>query len=284
MAVCRPIIRAALSALAALAITSMSLAAGHAIPAAAATDHTALVVVDTGSTVDAITVHFSTDSITGRQALDLTGLPVVYRAYGSNGVAVCAIKLVGCSAGQDCLTCGGDHYWAYSHAKAGSSQFTTSSTGVSSSQVHDGDEEGWKWGQGEPPAYVQQGSSGPTSTSTTAASSGGTPTSRATAGTGASSAPTVTTPSGAAPTSTTASPGAIPLTPTTSVDAGGSTFAVADPAPTGPNEAASRSPRPTASHRNHDSSSLPGFIALAAVLAGLGALGLRARTRRRSPV
>src|SRR5204862_456706 len=83
---------------------------------------------------------------------------------------------VGCEVSQGCLTCGGDHYWAYSHADSGQAVLTPSSKGVSSSTVRDGDEEGWKWGRGEPPAYVRPP---PGSASTTTTAGPGSPPSRA---------------------------------------------------------------------------------------------------------
>lgn len=87
--------------------------------ARAAGTHRAMVIVDTGSTTYQRVVTFSSDSITGIQALDLAGAnPVVY-SYAGQGGAVCRLFGVGRDAGPNCLG-GGDgdnRYWAYFRAE-----------------------------------------------------------------------------------------------------------------------------------------------------------------------
>ncbi len=128
---------------------------GGTTPAfAAPADHHAVVVVDTGSLVRTVCVHFTADSITGTQALDLAGVSPVYRGYGTTGAAVCSLCQQGCPADGSCLTCGGADYWQYYKSPAGSSAYTYSIGGAGASQVHDGDIEGWKWGHSVQPPHV----------------------------------------------------------------------------------------------------------------------------------
>jgi len=120
--------------------------------------HRAAVIIDTGTTVKHVCIRFTASSISGKDALDLANqvdpsVQPVYRDYGSLGSFVCAL----CGTGNPQSDCTGQQsgkYWAYTRAAAGTSQFTTSSMGVSSTQVHDGDVEGWRWGTGGAPAYA----------------------------------------------------------------------------------------------------------------------------------
>jgi hypothetical protein len=123
--------------------------------AGAAGTHRALVIVDTGTTTYQRVITFDSDSITGIQALDLAGAnPVVYTFSGQGG-AVCRLFGVGRDAGPNCLggADGDNRYWAYFRAPNGTSSFTYSRAGAGSTQVHDGDVEGWKFGTGQAPAW-----------------------------------------------------------------------------------------------------------------------------------
>ncbi|MCU1450245.1 MAG: hypothetical protein JWP02_2415 [Acidimicrobiales bacterium] len=146
--------------LAGLLLLSTALLVPGATSSAQST-HQALVVIDTGSTVRHVCIRFTSASISGRDALDLAArvdpsVEPVYRDYGGDyGVAVCSLCGVGTSSG-DCPGSSGN-YWAYYRAVAGSTQFAYSSSGASSTTVHDGDVEGWHWRPGTPPyASVQQ--------------------------------------------------------------------------------------------------------------------------------
>lgn len=113
-------------------------------------------IVDTGSTTHRSVVTFTEDSISGLDALQRAGAnPVVY-AYAGQGGAVCALYGLGRPAGPGCLggSDGDPRYWAYFRAPAGSTSFGYSSAGAGSTRVHDGDVEGWRWGTGQPPAFV----------------------------------------------------------------------------------------------------------------------------------
>lgn len=120
----------------------------------AGTDHRAVVTVDTGSLVKTVCIHFTADSISGTQALDLAGVYPVYRGYGTTGAAVCSLCNQGCPPDSSCLTCGGANYWQYYRSPAGTASYTYSAAGAGATQVHDGDVEAWKWGNRQMPVYV----------------------------------------------------------------------------------------------------------------------------------
>jgi hypothetical protein len=122
---------------------------------AATTVHRAAVIVDTGTTVKRVCVRFTEDSISGKDALDRAGVDPVYRSYGGAlGSAVCSLCGVGRSY-ADCLGSGASAtYWIYWRAAAGTTSFTRSAFGVSSTRVHDGDVEGWRWGVSEAPPFA----------------------------------------------------------------------------------------------------------------------------------
>jgi hypothetical protein len=115
------------------------------------------VIIDTGATVKHVCIRFTADSISGRDALDLANqvdrsVQPVYRDYGGLGAAVCSL----CGTGNpqsDCLGQQSGKYWAYDRAPSGTTKFAGSSEGISSTQVHDGDVEGWYWGAGGAPPY-----------------------------------------------------------------------------------------------------------------------------------
>ena len=139
-----------------LGLVAIALGVGAVPPVATAAEtHHAAVIVDTGGDVHRVVISFSEDSITGIDALQRGGAdPVVY-AFGVGG-AVCRLWGVGRDAGPNCLggQDGNNNYWAYFRAPAGTSAFKYSSIGAGSSQVHDGDVEGWKFGTGAAPTYV----------------------------------------------------------------------------------------------------------------------------------
>lgn len=123
-------------------------------PAAGESVHRAAVVVDLGNDVRTARVTFTSESISGIEALQLAGFAPVVRAYGGNGGAVCAICDHGCPADSTCLTCGGADYWAYFRAPSGAGSYTYWPSGAGSTRVHDGDVEAWKWGKGTAPRFV----------------------------------------------------------------------------------------------------------------------------------
>jgi len=143
-------------------------------PAQAAPQNAAAVVVDDGTRVSTFCVRFSSDSISGVEALQATGLPVVTRAFGGMGAAICSLGGTGCGSGTDCLTCRAPLYWAYHRQNAAADGFTRSNVGAGSTRVTNGTVEGWKFGTGEAPEFrtfasVCSGGSGGANPATTSA-------------------------------------------------------------------------------------------------------------------
>lgn len=292
-------------AVAGIALVWLSLASG-APPAAlavataatagqAAVEHRAAVIVDTGARVKSVCVRFREESISGVEALALAQVDPVLQAYSGKGAAVCALCGVGCPAGDSCLTCNPDgKFWSYSRAPAGTGSLLTSGAGASSTTVHDGDVEGWKWALGGAPPFqtVEQvcGEAPAPSTSLPATTS---PALATTAAGPAATVPVVT----AAPATTRAPP-----RPTTTAAHPGSTPAGGGGAPAGdtttPSSPATagapaagssgRTPDLAASRRAHDrdgGGKWPGLAVFGVALAGLTAWGVRAgqdRARRRN--
>ncbi|HEY5886925.1 MAG TPA: hypothetical protein VIT24_04310 [Acidimicrobiales bacterium] len=120
--------------------------------------HRAAIVVDTGSGVVSRCVTFSEDSISGITALQRAGLAPVVRSFSGTGGAVCGLNGLGCPADSSCLTCQAPNYWAYYRADNGANGFSYSQVGAGSTQVTDGDVEGWRWGSGAAPAFRSFGS------------------------------------------------------------------------------------------------------------------------------
>jgi hypothetical protein len=196
------------------------------VPAGAAAEHRALVVVDTGTGVIRRTITFTEDSISGIAALQRAGAePVVY-TYSGQGGAVCRLFGVGRDAGPNCLG-GGDgdaRYWAYWRAPSGTAAYTYSRVGAGATAVHDGDVEGWRFGTGAAPPWSPVPPPAPTGTTAAPpppapaaappAGSGGATMTPAAPGTdpaaGSPGSPGST--ASTAPTASTTAPGALPAT------------------------------------------------------------------------
>lgn len=269
-------------ALAALAVAGAVGARPHvadatARAAAAAVEHRAAVVVDTGTGVTTACVRFTEATITGKQALERAGVDPVFADYGGNGTAVCALCGTGCSSG-DCLTCDARNYWAYHRAAAGSTSYTYSQAGAGSTTVRDGDVEGWRWGSGGPPPFfsIEQVCGVPATTTTSAAPSTTTTSTTRTAPTSRSAPTTPTTTPGVATTSS-----LVPSsTPTTAQAAVTATSTAGDDA------SLAAAQRPAAASGGDDGeaqagSALGSTVGFAGALAVLGAVGWRARLLKR---
>lgn len=277
---------AAAVALAAGAVAALWEAPAGRLPGpapAAAADHRAGVLIDTGTQVKRVCLHFPEDSISGVEALARANVQAVFQGYTGKGIAVCALCGVGCPAGESCLTCdAGGRYWSYSRAPAGTSVLRTSPVGASSTEVHDGDVEGWKWGLGGIPPFatVEEICDGTAPTTTTAAAT----TSTAPAGTAVTTttaaAPGTTRPATGStrPPATAASPTtAAPTTATTAPQA--ATTAPAAPTTAAPSPPVAAPATPPAA--GGGGGGWAGLAAFAAVLGALAAWTVRVRRRRR---
>jgi hypothetical protein len=280
-------------------------------PAGAADLNHAAVVIDTGDgQVRRYCLAFPEASISGAEALRRLDVDPVFSSYGSKGEAVCSLCGVGCPAG-DCFC--NAKYWSYHRAGPGGEAYTTSRVGASSTEVRDGDVEGWRWGSGqappaatvgqvcdvpEPPARTSASAS-PSST-TTAPPASTTTAVQAPAG-AAPAPPPAGAPSGPAPSPSPTTPAAGPApAPAPSADPGpgdatvvaDATVAPSDPEALGADEVAGddhaasaddlSSAAPTANRREPEPEGGPaGAVGLAAFVVVLGGvLVWRARLRR----
>ena len=110
----------------------------------------ALVVVHGDGSVFSACVAFAEESISSADLLRRSGLEVVLTGYGGLGYGVCAIGGEGCVTERDCFCrCRGNPcaYWVSSHRSPDGS-WAISGIGASAWQVHDGDVDGWVWGDG----------------------------------------------------------------------------------------------------------------------------------------
>lgn len=192
-------------------------------PAGAADLNHAAVVIDTGDgQVRKYCLAFPEEAISGAEALRRLDVDPVFSSYGSKGEAVCSLCGVGCPAG-DCFC--NAKYWSYHRAGPGGEAYTTSRVGASSTEVRDGDVEGWRWGSGQAPpaATVGQVCDVPEPPARTSAS--------------ASPSPTTTAPSASTTTAPPAPAGGTPAPPPATGAPAGPTPTPA-PSPTSPIAAA----------------------------------------------
>lgn len=125
-----------------------------AIGAGAAATHRAGVIVDTGSGTHIVVVSFPEDSITGLDLLQRAGADPVVRSFTGQGGGVCALYGVGHTADSSCLGSNDDpRYWGYFLAHGGATSWTYARAGAGSVTVHDGDVDGWRYGNGDSPSF-----------------------------------------------------------------------------------------------------------------------------------
>jgi hypothetical protein len=109
----------------------------------------AVVIVDLGTLGGGVrtSVIELPGSVSGLEALQLAGAEPETITYGALGEAVC--KLYGAGDAAVPGQCPGG--WVYYRATGGAGGWTQSGQGASSTAVHDGDVEGWRYGGGAPP-------------------------------------------------------------------------------------------------------------------------------------
>jgi len=136
---------------------AVALRAVQTLPARAdGTHRVALIVMHGDGSTTPRCVSFSEDGISGAEVLRRAGLNVRFTSYAGFGAGVCAIDGKGCPLeGQDCFCqCPGStcNYWSYWHWRDGRWQY--SQVGAEGYQAHNGDVEGWIWGDAKstPPA------------------------------------------------------------------------------------------------------------------------------------
>lgn len=117
----------------------------------AETPHRVGLVVQHGDgSVQTQCITFPEDTISGLDVLQRSGFDLNVDAGNSMGATICRLDGEGCSFPQEdcfCQCTGSDCvYWSYWRQNNGG--WVYSSSGASNTQVHDGDVEGWVWGQG----------------------------------------------------------------------------------------------------------------------------------------
>ena len=146
-----------------LALGLLAVITAPTAPAPAATTHHATVVVQLpDGSVESRRITFTDDFVSGIEALTTAGLEPVTYGQGPLGTAVCQILSFGCPSDSSCLTCGGEAYWSYWRAPSGTDKFIYSSVGAGATEVHDGDVEGWRWGNGNLPPPLPRTAPPPT--------------------------------------------------------------------------------------------------------------------------
>ena len=122
-----------------------------AAPLHAQEPHQAGLVVQFGDgTVVTRCIGFSEDEISGEEILHRSGLTVLFDYTSGLGTRVCKIEADGCEVpAEDCwCQCQGIpcRYWTYFYVVDGAWHYA--GLGSSNRTVHDGDVEGWVWGDG----------------------------------------------------------------------------------------------------------------------------------------
>ena len=121
-------------------------------PAHAALHHAALVVEHSSGRVITRCVGFVEDQISGLQLIQRSGVEYQAQTFGSMGSAICQLDNEPSPVPSDCF--GSGPYWQYSRRQAAGWQ--PSAVGASSSRVHDGDMDGWRYaaGSGQAPPNI----------------------------------------------------------------------------------------------------------------------------------
>ena len=123
----------------------------HADVAAQGCSSHAVVVVEPGP--GPVPICFD-GTISGMDALQLAGANPVTYGFSGQGAAVCQLYGVGNPPDSSCLIGGGGQYWAYYRAGPGAGGWTYSRAGASTTTVTDGSMEGWRYGTGAAPTFV----------------------------------------------------------------------------------------------------------------------------------
>ena len=113
-------------------------------PAHAAIHHAALVIQHASGSVITRCVAFAEDQITGLQLVERSGVQYEAQNFGSIGGAMCQLDREPSTVPPGCF--GSGPYWQYFHRQGGGWQ--TSAFGASSSVLHDGDMDGWRYAVG----------------------------------------------------------------------------------------------------------------------------------------
>ncbi len=114
-------------------------------PAHAAMHHAALVIQHASGSVITRCVAFAEDQITGLQLVERSGVQYEAQGFGPMGSAMCQLDREPATVPPGCF--GSGPYWQYFHRQGAGWQ--TSALGASSSGLHDGDMDGWRYAVGK---------------------------------------------------------------------------------------------------------------------------------------
>jgi hypothetical protein len=145
-------------------VASTPCAAGSDAAAQQQALHHAGLVVVLPDRVESFCIEFAGDTITGTELLEQSGLSIVFAGFGGLGGGVCRIEDVGCSDPGNCFCqCQGADcaYWSYFALEDGA--WTYENVGPAQHRLHDGDVDGWVWGDGR----AKPGAGGPCPTTPT---------------------------------------------------------------------------------------------------------------------
>jgi hypothetical protein len=113
-------------------------------PVHAAVHHAALVIQHSGGNVLTKCVAFAEEQITGLQLIQRSDVQYQAQSFGSIGSAMCQIDREPSTVPPGCF--GSGAYWQYFHRLGDGWQ--ASAAGASSSLLHDGDMDGWRFAVG----------------------------------------------------------------------------------------------------------------------------------------
>jgi cell division septation protein DedD len=121
-------------------------------PAHAAVHHAALVIQHSSGSLITRCVAFAEAQITGLQLVQRSGVSYTAQDFGSIGSAMCQLDREPSTVPAGCF--GSGRYWQYFHRQGGAWQ--ASMVGASSSTLHDGDMDGWRYAAGaaQSPAII----------------------------------------------------------------------------------------------------------------------------------
>jgi hypothetical protein len=283
--------RLVVATVASLAFAVIAIAPPLATTGAGAADSTttAVIVIDTGAAVRAVTLDVG-GGMSGLAALQRVASVTTY-GFGGIGGAVCKIDGVGNEATQsDCLVGPNNAYWAYFHSAGGATSWSYSPVGAGSYTLHGGDVDGWRYGTGQRPAaspvfcdYVTCPAPPPTAPPAGGSGNAG-PAGAASGGAAASSGSGAEGGSGAAAPAPTGAPGAAAAGASATNPGEPSSATAPGTATTSPRRGSVSVEAAGASHRDGTDSGSPVGVLVAVGLLALGAVAaVLLRRRARTP-
>jgi hypothetical protein len=122
-------------------------------PAHAAVHHAALVIQHSSGSLITRCVAFAEAQITGLELVQRSGVSYTAQDFGSMGSAMCRLDREPSTDPPGCF--GSGPYWQYFHRQGATWQ--ASVVGASSSPLHDGDMDGWRYAAGaaQSPAIIR---------------------------------------------------------------------------------------------------------------------------------